>query len=148
MWDLRLRALSFQHRLDRQVTSLRMFGEVLLWSKLILQSLGKVPHLLSWGCLECDLGGGVNGEGVRGGGESRRQSTPLKISGKSCFLQNDFIWNSSTVSWDIGLSYVFLNLLVIHFLLLFLFVFLPVFAVLNLPLFHSHWLSISCSLLL
>lgn len=28
--DLRLQALGFQHRLDRQVTSLRVFGEVLL----------------------------------------------------------------------------------------------------------------------
>ena len=29
-WDSRLGALSFQHRLHRQVTSLRVFGEVLL----------------------------------------------------------------------------------------------------------------------
>lgn len=56
-FDSRLRALSFEHRLHRQVTSLRVFGEVLLRPELILQSLGKVPHLLSGGCLEHDLGG-------------------------------------------------------------------------------------------
>lgn len=63
-WDSRLRALGFQHRLHRQVASLRVLGEVLLWPELILQSLGKVSHLLSRGCLECDLGD----EGFGGGG--------------------------------------------------------------------------------
>lgn len=90
VWDSRLQALSFQHRLHRQVTSLRVLGEVLFRPELILQSLGKVPHLLSRGCLECDLGG----KGLWGG----RQITLLKNSSQCCLLQNDLIWYLSTLS--------------------------------------------------
>lgn len=55
MWDSRLGALGLQHGLHRQVTPLRMLSEVLLRPELVLQSLSKVPHLLSRGCLERDL---------------------------------------------------------------------------------------------
>lgn len=52
LWDSRLWALSFQHRLHWQITSLRVLCEVLLWPELVLQSLGKVPHPFSRGCLQ------------------------------------------------------------------------------------------------
>lgn len=55
MWDSRLSALGLQHRLHRQVTPLWVLSEVLLRPELVLQSLGKVPHLLSRGRLEHDL---------------------------------------------------------------------------------------------
>lgn len=51
-----------------------MFGEVLLRPELILQSLGKVPHLLSGGCLEHDLGGEEWGVGISHGGGGQGSS--------------------------------------------------------------------------
>lgn len=70
--DSRLWALGFEHRLHRQVSSLRVFGEVLLWPELVLQSLGEVPHLFPRGRLRRDLGGDVSEEG--GGGDEGRRS--------------------------------------------------------------------------
>lgn len=52
--DSRFRALGFEHRLHRQVSSLRVFGEVLLRPELVLKRLGKVPHLLPGGRLDLD----------------------------------------------------------------------------------------------
>ena len=95
VWDSRLRALGFQHGLHRQVTSLRVFGEVLLWPELILQSLGKVSHLLSRGCLGFYLRGEVGWMRDKRWGDILRRS---KIIVSVDFFQNDLIWNFPTMS--------------------------------------------------
>lgn len=124
--DSRLWALGFEHRLHRQVSSLRVFGEVLLWPELVLQSLGEVPHLFPRGCLRRDLGGDVREEG--GGGDEGRRSGWEKRQITKNFpkiilfpIITRYSNDSTQPHFNLEWLPIFFHCLVIHFLLLSLF---------------------------